>query len=385
MPVCHFTFRIGQSTLSDMTGLIATLYLGKHFLLKQGSTQGMELPAERFAALASALTDGEPVPDWLLAPAHALWGLDLADRPVAGTMLVRPDTPYGYSRASYELNLGCNYDCEHCYLGLKRFAGLDWHDRVRLLHIMRDAGVVWLQLTGGEPLVDRLFVETYRYAHDLGMFLTISTNGSRLGCKEILDLLVTRPVYKITISVYGATADGYDAVTRRPGSYRKFIKGVAAAIDAQLPMNLNLVVTRSNSHELDAMKAMAAHWGMPYHVYSNISPTIHGGAEVLRSQDPSYLRRRTPFTGCNAGHTFFHADPFGKASICKVGRDPNIPLLEEGVDGLRRLGGIADSLLGRQGGCTGCTLQGTCGTCMPLVTLYRTAKADLRTYCQHGN
>lgn len=114
-----------------------------------------------------------------------------------------------------------------------------------------------------------------------------------------------------------------------------------------------------------------------------MAPTIYGGPESLPAQSVEHLRKRKPFTGCNAGHTFFHVDPHGLASICKVGRDPQIPLMEEGVEGLRRLGAIADSLLLRQGGCTGCTLSGTCGTCMPLVTLYRKAKAPLSTYCQH--
>jgi hypothetical protein len=40
-------------------------------------------------------------------------------------------------------------------------------------------------------------------------------------------------------------------------------------------------------------------------------------------------------------------------------------------------------LLRRRGGCTGCALQGTCGTCMPLVQLYRKASAPLALYCQH--
>jgi hypothetical protein len=114
-----------------------------------------------------------------------------------------------------------------------------------------------------------------------------------------------------------------------------------------------------------------------------MSPTIYGGAESLPAQSQEYLRKRKPFTGCNAGHTFFHVDPHGMASICKVGRDPQIPLMTEGVDGLARLGGIADGLLLRQGGCSGCTLSGSCGTCMPLVTLYRKAKAPLSAYCQH--
>lgn len=45
-------------------------------------------------------------------------------------------------RASYELNLGCNYDCDHCYLGEKLFAGLDWPSRQRLLDVMAEAGVL---------------------------------------------------------------------------------------------------------------------------------------------------------------------------------------------------------------------------------------------------
>jgi uncharacterized Fe-S cluster-containing radical SAM superfamily protein len=367
-----------------MYELIGTQYLGQHFILRQGSASGAKIPAGRFDELRRVAAAERP-PMWLTDIARSIWNLDLAGRTLGDAVLVRPESSYGYGRASYELNLGCNYDCEHCYLGLKRFEGLDWPDRERLLLTMRDVGVVWLQLTGGEPLVDRLFKKVYTYAFDLGMLLTISSNGSRLWREDILTLLIERPVYKLTISVYGATAEGYDRVTKRPGSFQKFTKGLAAAVEARLPMNLNLVVTHSHAHELDGMKELAEGYGLPYHVYSNISPTIYGGAEVLVAQDPTYLRRRKTFTGCNAGHSFFHADPFGKASICKVGRDPNVPLLEEGVEGLRRLGGIADSLLGRQGGCTGCTLQGTCGTCMPLVQLYRKAKADLRTYCQHGS
>lgn len=101
------------------------------------------------------------------------------------------------------------------------------------------------------------------------------------------------------------------------------------------------------------------------------------------AQAPEHLTERTPFTGCDAGHSFFHVNPHGKASICKVGRDPQISLLAEGVEGLRRLGGIADRLLLRQGGCAGCTLSGTCGTCMPMAALFRKAKAPLGHYCQH--
>src|SRR5436190_228080 len=126
-------------------------------------------------------------------------------RPLAEVVLVRAPSGHAYGRASYELNLGCNYDCEHCYLGLKRFEGLSWPHRDRLLQMLADAGVLWLQLTGGEPLIDKLFTNVYQRAFKLGMMLSISSNGSRLAQPDILELLTRYRPYRLTISVYGAT------------------------------------------------------------------------------------------------------------------------------------------------------------------------------------
>lgn len=322
-------------------------------------------------------------PQWLVDAARHSWQLDLADCDPATAVRVRDRSPFGFGRASYELKLGCNYDCEFCYLGLKKFEGLTWPNRERLLHMFRDAGVLWLQLTGGEPLIDRDFPQVYALAYDLGMMLSISTNGSRLARPAIIDLLSIRRPYRITVSVYGATADNYDAVTQRPGSFAKFRLGLVAAKEAGLSLRLNIIVTAKNAHEVDAMISLAEQLDTPHHVYSNMAPTIYGGPESLPAQSHEYLRTRTVFTGCNAGHTFFHTDPHGRASICKVGRDPHIDLMTEGIEGLRRLGTIADGLMLRSGGCSGCQLSGSCTTCRPLAKLYQEAEFPLSHYCQH--
>ena len=173
-------------------------------------------------------------------------------------------------------------------------------------------------------------------------------------------------------------------MTRRRGSFRRFMRGLDAAHEAGLPMRINIIVSSRNAHEASQMQAIADRYGIESFEYRNISPTIHGGAEVLPSQAREVLRKKTPYTGCNAGITHFHADPHGRASICKIGRDPQVDLITEGAAGLRRLAAAAETLLTRHGGCSGCTLQKTCGTCMPLANLYRRAEAPLETYCQHG-
>lgn len=365
-----------------MHELIVSPFLGDYLVVRPGRRNGVKIPYVKYQELIHAVP-GDIIPTWLVDAACRAWDLDLSGRSVAGTVLVRSESRLGYGRASYELNLGCNYDCEHCYLGLKKFEGMSWPDRERLLHIMRDAGVLWLQLTGGEPMIDRLFTQVYTVAYDLGMMLTILSNGSRLSNPKILDLFTSRRPHRITLSVYGASAESYDGLTRRKGAFRMFETGLYAGHEAGLPLALSMIVTTRNAHEVDQMRGVAEHLGVPFDEYVNMVPTIYGGAESLPSQSVEHLRKRKVFTGCNAGHTFFHVDPHGKASICKVGRDPQVSLMDEGVEGLSRLDGIADRLLLRQGGCSGCTLSGTCGTCMPLVQLYRRANAPLAAYCQH--
>lgn len=366
-----------------MHRLIVSPFLGEYFVLRPGSSGGIKVPHSKYVQLGRTAATSEACPTWLTDAVRGAWREDISNRAACEVLLVRAQSPYDFGRASYELNLGCNYDCEHCYLGLKTFEGMPWPDREKLLYAIRDAGVLWLQLTGGEPMIDPLFPEVYSLAYELGMMVEILSNGSRLRNPKILDLLTALRPHRISLSLYGATADSYDALTRRPGSYRTFMKGLAAAHEAGLRLDLSLIITDRNAHEADQMHALAARFGLPAREYSSMSPTIHGGAESLPSQSPEYLTRRKPFTGCDAGHTSFHVDPHGMASMCKVGRDPHIALIDDGVEGLARLAGIADGLLRRQAGCTGCTLSGSCTTCMPLVTLFRKAKAPLANYCQH--
>lgn len=364
--------------------VIVSPFLDGYLALRPGCAAGARLPEAGYEELRALVGNGAQAPSWFSETVAQVWGLDLAGKPMSKAVLVRERSSYGFSKASWEINLGCNFACTHCYLGLKEFSGLTWEDKVRLLDIMRDAGVLWLQITGGEPTIDKHFQDAYRYAHSLGMMLTVSTNASRLWETSLLTMFQECPAYRLVVSVYGAAEESFDRLTRRRGAWKTFKRGLDAAREAQLPVRLNIIVTNDNAHEVDAMVALADEWGLKHHVFTNMTPTIYGGPESLLAQSSEHLRDRSAFTGCNAGVTFFHADPHAKVSICKVGRDDQIDLMAEGLEGLRRLPGISDALMLRTGGCQGCALSGTCKVCRPLAKQYQEAKAPLINYCQHG-
>ncbi|WP_328638337.1 radical SAM protein [Streptomyces canus] len=367
-----------------MHSLIASPFLEQSVLVRPGRRGGALLPEPRYEELR-ALDPASPAPAWLAEAVREQWDdLDVTGRPTGGFLLVRQPSTWGYGKASWEINLGCNYKCKHCYLGLKMNAGMPWEDKERCLDIMAEAGVLFLQVTGGEPTVDKDFMRAYRHAWDLGMMITVSTNASLLWRQNLLDMFKERPPYRVTVSVYGATKRSYDELTQREGAWDQFVQGMNAARHARLPLRMSIVVTEDNGDEEQAMIELCRSWGVEYEVFTNITPTIYGGGEVLTAQSAEHLRVRKQFTGCNAGHTFFHMDPHGLVSICKIGRDDQISLPHEGIEGLARLGAIADRLMLRTGGCSGCTLSGSCRVCRPLAKHFQEAKAPLAAYCQHG-
>ncbi|GLZ00667.1 radical SAM protein [Actinoplanes sp. NBRC 103695] len=354
--------------------------------VRPGAQAGMQLPTSHYDQVAQAVFGGAPLPEWFIDAARQAWQTDLAGQPATDAVLVRQRStaPVIYSRATWEINKGCNFSCEHCYLEQRPFAGLPLAEKLRLIDMLAEIGVLWFQITGGEPLIDPHFPPSYLRAHDAGMMIEILTNGSRLAREPMITLFAAARPHKITVSMYGASPETADALTQTRGAFNNAYCGLLAAKDADLPIEVTIIVTKHNVDELADMRALIDELGFPRNEYGSISPTYTGSGSPLAAQAPGWLNKSAIFDGCPAGHTFFHVDPHGMATMCKVGRDNPISLITDGPEGLLRLPAIADAQMLRTGGCTGCTLSSSCRVCRPMARVYQEAKAPLQNYCRHG-
>ena len=157
-----------------------------------------------------------------------------------------------------EVTARCNNDCRHCYINLPardREAQAEELSLEEITRIAREAvslGAVWCLLTGGEPLLRDDFFELYLSLKRLGLLVSVFTNACLVTPKHV-ELFKKYPPRDLEVTVYGATRETYEAVTRRPESYAAFRRGLDLLLKARVQVRLKAMALKANVHELPEM------------------------------------------------------------------------------------------------------------------------------------
>ena len=112
----------------------------------------------------------------------------------------------------FELTSACNFACEMCYAkgNDKSLSKENW---IKIFDMAQSAGLLYALLTGGEIFSHPDFIFLYEYLYDLGVKITLYTNGSLLSL-EILECLKKRPPEMVAITLYGYDEESYQAFTK---------------------------------------------------------------------------------------------------------------------------------------------------------------------------
>src|ERR1017187_3414868 len=162
---------------------------------------------------------------------------------------------------TFELTERCNLACRMCYVcqapgdAARRAKELSAAAWLELAHQAVDNGMVFLLLTGGEVFLRPDFFELYTPLTRLGLILTLFTNGTLI-TDAIAQRLGEAPPSRTEITLYGATAATYEAVTGVPGSYARCRAGIEALVKHRVSLRLKATITRQNVGELDALRQM---------------------------------------------------------------------------------------------------------------------------------
>jgi len=154
-----------------------------------------------------------------------------------------------------ELTARCNLNCRHCYINLP--AG-DREARARELAVPEieriageavSLGAVWCLVTGGEPLLRPDFFDAYLALRRRGLLVSVYTNATLIN-EEHARFFKRYPPRDIEVTAYGATRETYERITRVPGSYDAFMRGLGLLLEGGARVRLKAMALRSNLAEL---------------------------------------------------------------------------------------------------------------------------------------
>lgn len=168
-----------------------------------------------------------------------------------------------FGQLGIELTERCNNNCVHCCINLpendvevqqRELTAAQIKD---ILKQAADRGFLQVLLTGGEPLLRPDFEEIYLFARRLGMKVMLFTNG-RLITPHLTDLFARiPPLEPIEITVYGMHRESYEAVTRSPGSFAQFWRGVNLLLECGVPLYVKSALLPQNRADMKEFEAWA--------------------------------------------------------------------------------------------------------------------------------
>lgn len=179
------------------------------------------------------------------------------------TRPVKPLSPR-LGRLDLELTERCDNNCVHCCINLPagdegaRARELTTEQVKNLVRQAADLGCLQVRYTGGEPLLRPDFEELYLFARRLGLKVLLFTNARHV-TPGLADLFArVPPLVAIEVTVYGLAAASYEGVSRSPGSYAQFRRGVELLLDRRVPFVVKSPVLPQNRDELGEFEAWAA-------------------------------------------------------------------------------------------------------------------------------
>lgn len=229
---------------------------------------------------------------------------------------------------TWEITYGCNLRCVHCLSssGQRRKDELNTMEAKRLIDEWAALRVFYINVGGGEPMSRRDFVELMDYALERGIGVKFSTNGTLID-DAAAAWIASRDYLDVQISLDGATPETNDPV-RGAGSYERARRAMERLAKQNFPFKINTTITRHNYPQIDALYAMAKHYGAELRL-TRLRPTGRGG-EVWEELRPNHAQNRGLYDwlvnhpDVLTGDSFFHLSAYGQSleglNMCGAGR-----------------------------------------------------------------
>lgn len=169
----------------------------------------------------------------------------------------------------WETTIKCNLACAHCrrieaneaiVTDLSTEQAMDLIDQLAEVGSAQPMMPV-LVFSGGEPLCRSDLFDLTAHARKAGLTLALASNGTMID-SDVAEKIRASGIARVSISLDGATAEVHNKLRRMQGSFEAALEGIARLREKSVPFQINITLTKHNSHQLkqtyDLAKSLGA-------------------------------------------------------------------------------------------------------------------------------
>ena len=251
---------------------------------------------------------------------------------------------------TFELTPRCNFNCKMCYVHLKEeripqfgreLTAEEW---LRIAREAKEAGMLYLCITGGEPTLHPEFETIYRELAQMGFFITLQTNASTMKGK-VLRLLEEYPPQMVKLTIYGSNDEMYRDVCEVEHGFAQVDAGIRALKQLEIPMLAVTTVIKNNKDDLANIHRYTQEMGIPWIYSTAVHPSIRGAetdaaavaideetatdfrADVRRLKQEFNKKRKKPCENCVQYRNGYWITWNGEMHFCSFMTTPQIKVL----------------------------------------------------------
>ncbi len=246
----------------------------------------------------------------------------------------------GPTHAQVSLTNACPQNCSYCYNKNRTGQRMDTETINRVIAELKHMGVVWLGLTGGEPLLNPDLVEIiHRVGNDCA--IKLFTTGTNLSEQLAFDLRKAGLLY-VSVSLDHWQEEAHDRARGCRGAYKTALKAIdifkkTAGIHTSVSAVISKDMLQKNQVEeflqflvkLDIHEVWLSETKPSGEAFWNQDAVItKEEAKLLIDLQDKYNKsgevtinylghfENKEHFGCNAGHKMVYVDAFGEVSPC---------------------------------------------------------------------
>jgi GeoRSP system radical SAM/SPASM protein len=153
---------------------------------------------------------------------------------------------------NWSLSFQCNFDCRHCYSREDRSEELGTEQILEAGKRLAEAGVLFVNFGGGEPLLRPDLEGVTRGLTDLGLTCSMNSNGWLLD--ESAAVMMKRAGFaSVGLSMDSHIAEVHDRFRNRSGSYGRVQEAARLLTGQGVDLTVSTVVSRLNYRDLSSL------------------------------------------------------------------------------------------------------------------------------------